>query len=440
MSSSPGSLLSTNPGRGQSHSVKWLFAAIAVATVCKICLALFTYGTNDASMWESSAELIRQGGARSVYDHLVEVHGPDGKFLHYQIFNHPPFMILVLAGLNQIRDATEIPIRSSLRLLNAAADVASVILTAAILRSMFGVLPLWPIILVAIAPSWVFISGFHANSDPLMLFFLVLATYLIEVRRQNTWGVLSFAFASGIKVVPVLLLPALLLYFKTWSERLRVILIMAVFWSATANSWLIGSPAKMIRTTLGYGSMQGHWGLGVIFRKLPIIGSLPAVLFNATGRYILILAIVAVAWRLNRGRRPVALFYQFGVLLFLFHLVTPGFGIQYLAWLSPWVAALPWSVAAAYFAASGAFCAGVYTYWSRGVPWYFANSVITGTWRGGVNVLGLITWLTVALVLAAYWRHLRLQPLFTIERGKLRSSNSAATGSSLTVSSGNPRG
>src|SRR5713101_278631 len=136
-----------------SHSVDWLIAAMVTATICKICLAFFTYGTNDASMWDSSAQLIRQSSSRDIYTNLVDVRDPEGKFLHQQIFNHPPLMIYLLSGLNRVTDATGAPVHTSLRLLSTVADVGTVGLTAALLRNLCSAFRLWPMVLITMAPS-----------------------------------------------------------------------------------------------------------------------------------------------------------------------------------------------------------------------------------------------------------------------------------------------
>jgi hypothetical protein len=388
-----------------------LLAVIAFATCSKIALAVFTYGTNDASMWEASAKLVREDSGRYIYEHPLEVFKPDGTFSYSVPWNHPPFMILVLSGLNDLSDATGMPVRSLLRILDTVADVATLALTAAILRSMYGTVPLLPMVLIAIAPSTIFISGFHANTDPIMIFFLVLCVYLIQVRQQPMLGVVSFAFASGIKVVPIFLVPALLLYFRTWLQRVQAILILAVFWVVTSGPWLLESSESMIRTILGYHSFQGHWGIGLMLRVVPVLGSSLALSFGAAGPYLLLLLLTAIAWWSNRASHPVPLFYQFGISLFAFFFVTAGFGIQYLAWLTPWAAALPWEIAAAYFAASGTFCAAVYTYWSQGLPWYYANSApLAASWRGATHLLGLATWITIGVSLVAYYRLLFNRP------------------------------
>lgn len=378
--------------------------ATLFAALCRICLTFSTYGTNDASMWESSASVIRQTGGRAIYQHRIEVHDPDGKFLHNQIFNHPPFIVFVLAGLNRLSDVTGIPVRSSLRLLDTIADAATVFLTAAILERLLGSIPLLSMILVALSPSWMFISGFHVNTDPLMVFFLVLAVYMIEVQGHDSWGFIAFTLSTGIKIVPVLLLPALLFYIRTWSFRIKFIAIFTAFWLVTAFPWILASPSDLLQNLLGYRSMTGQWGLSFFYKTLQLAGFRSVWWFNVEYPPLLPLCLLTATWFLSRAGKRISLFYQFGFLLFLFHLVTPGFGIQYLAWLTPWIAALPWPVAGAYIATSGAFATAVYTYWSRGIPWYYANSVTIETYHGLTSFLGVSTWFAVGLAVTAYSR------------------------------------
>ncbi|MCU1329692.1 MAG: rane protein [Bryobacterales bacterium] len=376
-------------------------AAATAALICRLCLAIFTYGTNDASMWESSAAIVRDTGGGAIYKGLVEVRDPEGKPLHRQVFNHPPFMIRVLAGMNAVKVATGIPVRVTLRLVDAAADVGTVILTAAILRHLFGSIPLPSMLLVVIAPAWMCISGFHANSDPLLVFFLVLTVYLAEVRACTGWAMVAFAFATGIKVVPIVLFPALFLWCNSWRERVRALLIIATFWLVTACPWLIHTPAAMMGHIFGYRSPTGLWGIGLLLVESH---SDRAWLFNSYGQYLMAVVLVLAAVLMNRGGKRAFLFCQFGVLLFLFHLLTPGFGIQYLAWLIPWATVLPWRLVAAHVIASSAFCAAVYTYWSGGAPWYYANSVTVGPWGWLPALIGLVVWFTVAVAIYAYWR------------------------------------
>jgi hypothetical protein len=308
-------------------------------------------------------------------------------------------MVFVLSGLNRLHDSIGMPVHVSLRLLDATADIGSLVLTLESLRTIVGAISPASMILIALSPAWIFISGFHANTDPLMLFFLLLTVWLIEVHHRNGWGAASFAIATGIKIVPFLLLPALLLYFRTWRDRLRAISLLAAFWFVTAFEWLVVTPGALWRNIAEYNGAPRHWGIGWVLLHVPAFHYLPEKIYNEDGRYGLVLVLLAMAVVLNRGKRRLSLFHQFGILLFAMLTFTPGFGIQYLAWLTPWLATLPWAIVAAYIAASGLFCAAIYTYWSGGLPWYYADSVTTGDWKGLLSLAGFATWLTVAFVL-----------------------------------------
>ena len=140
--------------------------------------------------------------------------------------------------------------------------------------------------------------------------------------------------------------------------------------------------------------------VSVVIWHVPALRGLPERLFDEDGRYGLAVVLVAMAVVLNRGKRRLSLFHQFGILLLAMLTLMPGFGIQYLAWLTPWLATLPWTVVAPYVIASGLFCGGVYNYWSGGLPWYYADAVTMGGWKGLLSLAAFVTWLTVAFALA----------------------------------------
>lgn len=51
----------------------------------------------------------------------------------------------------------------------------------------------------------------------------------------------------------------------------------------------------------------------------------------------------------------------------------------------------------AFHSTSGLFIAVVYTLWSGGIPWDYANSYITG-WYGWMQILQLSAWLTIVVL------------------------------------------
>ncbi len=101
------------------------------------------------------------------------------------------------------------------------------------------------------------------------------------------------------------------------------------------------------------------------------------------------------------------LYSQVGIIFFLFLALSNGFGVQYLAWLTPWVVDSGVVLTAIYYAASGVFLFLVYDYWSQGFPWYLADSNRVGDYQGHVDYSQLLCWLTVVIVLGAAWKRMK---------------------------------
>ena len=72
----------------------------------------------------------------------------------------------------------------------------------------------------------------------------------------------------------------------------------------------------------------------------------------------------------------------------------------------PWTVAAGWRSAAAWLAATGVFLFGMYTAWSGGFPWDFANAhkylIPAGTFR-----VGLVAWVVTALLIVDAYRRSR---------------------------------
>jgi hypothetical protein len=100
--------------------------------------------------------------------------------------------------------------------------------------------------------------------------------------------------------------------------------------------------------------------------------------------------------------------------MFLFLSVTPGFGVQYLAWLVPWVVARGVRLTAIYYLAGALFLCAYYTPAGGGFPWDLSNTLGRPAWTPTVVGLGLICWVVVCAITLGYARSLRADP---VERG-----------------------
>src|SRR5262249_52392570 len=88
----------------------------------------------------------------------------------------------------------------------------------------------------------------------------------------------------------------------------------------------------------------------------------------------------------------------------LFLVVTPGFGIQYLSWLLPWLVFLPLEAMLIYQVCTAVFMFQVYTFWSDGFPWNLADSLARGTWRDFLVWHELLCWLSVVFCFSLFLR------------------------------------
>jgi uncharacterized membrane protein len=255
------------------------------------------------------------------------------------------------------------------------------------------------------------VSGFHGNTDPLVVAILLLSIWLAESGRPAWLAGAVFGMAMNIKVVPILFAPAFLLYLRGTRRRIDfAVAAGAVFLTgslpyiaqdpALVIHRLFGyDPALVIYRLFGYAPVTATWGLsqiGSIF--LPKGGY---EVYLAVGKAILLLIVLWASFWMNRGARKPALFLQCGFVALLFIFWTPGFGVQYLAWLVPWSAGLDGRRLQCYYALSGAFLFMKYTWWSRGFPWFLANSFDPGPlfWAGMLAIpLGLACWISVGAV------------------------------------------
>jgi hypothetical protein len=360
-----------------------LIALIALAA--KLALAATTFGTNDVATWMRFAR---------------EVSGSDGAHLYAldPEFNHPPFMVHALELLAWLTDRHWFSFEFLLRLPGIFADLGSLFLVYHITSRRSGVAPSnFELGIIAAAPISLFVSGFHGNTDPVMVFFLLLAVWWIDSPERIVWAGAAFGMSMSIKIVPLAFVPAALLYLPTFRRRLEFIVPAAIVVLVSSMPVLAQEPGVVVPRVLGYGTIFGHWGLARIATMLPAnLGVAEAVRIH--GAQALLALLIALSIWMNCGRAKPTFYVQCGVIAFALLTFSAGFGIQYLAWLVPWTVGVRRSVVLSFHAACGAFLFGVYTYWSRGLPWYYANSTAVGDWGLNVVPFELAAWVSVAIV------------------------------------------
>lgn len=380
------------------------------AFLLKIAIALTTYGSTDVLIFETDVTKMRRDGGLALYRDGISTEWC-GQIEQRACppFNHPPFMIHVLEGWAFLADISGLPFRFWLRFTCAVADLGSLALLVRLLRRRLsepqtGVALLW----FAASPIAILISGFHGNTDPILMFFVLLAIDLVEGQRPAWLAGIALGVATDIKILPVLLAPAALLSLPGTRRRLE-------FCAGAGAAFLVGSvpflftaPELVVTRVFGYSSQFGSWGLSLLAlvlrenTRLSWLGDL----YARHGKILSVCLVVGASfWPRPRSRRS-ALFMQGGFLMFLFVSVIPGFGVQYLVWLVPWVVGLGFGATAAFHVAGTAFLFAYYSTAAGKLPWYFANSLERFAWTGTVLGLGLVCWVVVCSIGFVYFRRL----------------------------------
>ena len=146
-----------------------------VIMVVKLRIAATTEGTNDVVHWRDFADAVRHLGPVGVYS---------TRFI--TPYNHPPLIGWMLVAVNAIADRGP-SVRFLIRVPACVADLGSIVLVFELLRTRRGLNEATiAAVIVALSPVLFVISGFHGNTDPLLVFFVLLSAYLLVDRDRPT--------------------------------------------------------------------------------------------------------------------------------------------------------------------------------------------------------------------------------------------------------------
>ena len=171
-----------------------IVAVAAIAALVKIGIALTSLGTNDVVAFYAFAQ-------------AIDVHGLAWTYEHSAFFNHPPLVgyfldVLLWLDHQPVLRANGLPFPFLLRFPGILADFAVVLLMLSVVRNYPQLCPpQWALLLFAISPVSIMITGFHGNTDPILVLFLVLAAIMAINARPALSG-LCLALACQVKIIP----------------------------------------------------------------------------------------------------------------------------------------------------------------------------------------------------------------------------------------------
>ena len=360
----------------------WIVAAALIALVLKLVIAWNTFGTNDVISFYKFAHSLNHHGLEQTYTSSIA-------------FNHPPLvahyleLIYKLSRLSSFeRNGITFPFL--LRLPAILADFISVLVLLRLGKEISPTrIPSWALLLFALSPVSVMVSGFHGNTDPIMVMFLLIAAYAC-IRENPIFCGLFFALSCQIKIVPLLLLPIFFFYWNYRRVSLRFLIslgaVSLVLWSEP----LLNFPVIFIKNVLSYGSFWGLWGITYFLRltgwsqfgRITYFNfTLAQIVVGVLLKLLIVFCVFGIAWR-RRALSPRALLASLAYGWMVFFIFSPGVCAQYMVWLAPFVLLLSPVLYGFLELGSSLFLFFFYNAIADKFPWYVGISTngTTGAW------------------------------------------------------------
>jgi Gpi18-like mannosyltransferase len=373
-----------------------------VALVAKVAIAYNTLGTNDAVFFYG-------------FGYGLDRYGLEWTYRHSIYFNHPPltaYYLRAIYALSQQQWCRDQGIHFPflLRLPSIFADFFVVLVLVRMSKLNLGFhLPTWALALFAVSPVSLMVSGFHGNTDPVMVLFLICAAFMC-VRNRPTLCGLFFTLSCQIKVVCLLLTPAFAFFWFARRKTMRFTIAVTILSAALWSEPLLKCPALFLKNVLAYGSYWGIWGLTYCLR-LTHLDCFSRVSFfdlsiaqTATMsllKVVIVATTVVIAWRRRQVAAPEFL-HSLAYIWIVFFVFAPGVCVQYLVWLAPFVLILSPTFYAYFLVASSSFLFAFYNVTAHGLPWMV--SVSMDEFREQWAPYSLLPWAVLIAGWAALWR------------------------------------
>lgn len=380
--------------------------ASMVALLAKLFLAWFSSGTQDVLTYKVFSNDILQGG------------GPlrGGWYLYHRpymislAFNYSPAMLYFTWFVRFLSDTIHLPFNFCLRLPSILADIGTTIVLWNWLKIRCNLAQNQPfatnfphitplsLLFYALSPVAILISGFHGNTDSILIFFVLLSVWLFE-RGAPIWMVgVAFGMSLNFKVASLIFLPLFLLNLKGFRPRIEYSISVIATFVLCGMPYLAQDPDFILRRIFGYSGQYGGWGISLLLRIVAEATGIetPNYFFLRFGKIALIAALLCSAIWLNSLKRKPDLLWQCGFIALIFFVFTPSFGNQYLAWLAPLIVVFGAS-SSVIFSAS----AGLYLALNYGLIWRLMalNLPAPPPIYAAMLDIKIIAWFLIALIL-----------------------------------------
>ncbi|MBM9621272.1 glycosyltransferase 87 family protein [Streptomyces zhihengii] len=301
-----------------------VLAAAVAALVAKTVIAAVTRGPADVRIFDAFAAAIARVGPLRIYEHPMP---------QQPVYNHPPLTGWMLLGFDELRQLG-IPFGSLIRAPATLADLVSALLVLEILRRRRSLGSATACAVgCALSPVLLATSGHHGNTDSVAVMFAVLAAYLLADRRRPLAAGVAAAVAVGVKLIPVVAVPALLVA-AARGGRPVLVRFAAGLTAALAVVWgpaVATVPEGLWHNVLAYeGGSARLWGL---VRFADWAGASDGFTEALHADFpLLFVGVCAAAGVWCAWVRPASPAYAVALSTTLLLLLSTASAVQYLAW------------------------------------------------------------------------------------------------------------
>jgi Gpi18-like mannosyltransferase len=299
----------------------------------KIFLA-FNYDTGDTGAMNLASSLFVQH---------QEVYGNPQVY-----FSPPPFSLHVFAVIQKIAQKTGLPFSGLWKMPAVFSDMGLGILIYVICRQYYKRskekstrLTLWYVL----NPITWYVSGFHGQSEAVWIFLILLAWYFLYRYGQVVFAALCTALALAYKLPAILLFPALLLTLKKRNQQILFIVVVGVLFIGSLFPEIITSQSNVVRQVFLYSSALNIWGFTSVARKF-LLAETAVHLIPLLAAFLKIVLFGTLGWTYFKYllMEKKDFFCLCLIVITVFLVFTPGFGIQYLLWPLPFLILVnhPW--------------------------------------------------------------------------------------------------
>jgi hypothetical protein len=366
----------------ESRVIAGVMVAVLGTTTLKLWISAHTLGQEDVLIWRWFSDRVNEVGAIHVYQYIP--------------FNHPPLDPWLLMAMSHGSEWISFPFL--VRAPAALCDAVTILLVFHILRRRTTIRrAALSALLLAVSPILIVESGFQGNWDALFLCSLISCLYFLTIRQNPKLAGLIFGLGISIKILPIVALPALLVY----SWRRSASSFVGFIWGGAVvflSLWLpvlIVHPRAFVTHVLGYSGANSprQWGWVQFAKWFDVGGHVLELLINP-GRFLLVV-VCAFVGALIVWRNEKLVFEAVGTSLILLLITLPAWGPQYLVWPIAFGYLISPLLSSVYQFCASVFVLVIFSRWTGAPPWdWFAAA--TKPLNGGELVLMALTWASLA--------------------------------------------